>query len=169
MTTLATDIWAYDEPRLFPSYKVFSEISERNEKNLRALLLRKHPTPFEFTNLRSDRAAANESLSRIGKDCRLENWDGFEAAPISTKAISNVRKILESIAPNLAVPEVSPQPDGFIDLEWYVSNNFIFEISIGAEPMIYYAGNFHGKKISGREKLGSSLSEEIENFLKRFP
>ena len=168
MNPQALEIWAYDNPRLFPNYSVFSKISKRSRRNLQALLLKRQSTQFEFTYSGSDRAGANASLSRIGSECSDENWDGFDAAPISLKAISNARKILESIPPYLAVPEVSPQPDGFIGFEWYVSNKFIFEISIGAKPIIYYAGNFHGNKISGREKMGSSLPAEIEINLKRF-
>ena len=168
MNSHAQKILGYNHPSLFPTYLVFSKVSKRSREDLQTLLLNGETTPLKFSNLKSGRAEANQSLSRIERECSDENWDGFDAAPISVRAISNARKMLESIPPYLAVPEVSPQPDGFINFEWYVSNSFIFEISIGAKPIIFYAGNFQGNKISGREKMSSSLPAEIEINLNRF-
>lgn len=92
------------------------------------------------------------SLEEIFKECSKENWDGYDAKPISFGAYVEAEKLINCLPMTLPMPEIVPEPTGEIALEWYKDKQFVFVISVSGNNVITYAGLFgKGNETHGTE------------------
>ena len=112
-----------------------------------------------------------KTLNEVYQKCSVENWDGYDAVPISPNAYSEATEVLKMLPSTLPMPEISPEPAGEIALEWYKSKDWIFVISLRGKRTITYAGLFGEKnKTYGTECFEVSLPNIILRSIHRlFP
>ena len=123
---------------------------------------------FQFLQMEDWRDRALEELNNVFNECSEENWDGYMAAPVSKCVYSNVKKLLAMIPSSFPEPDILPEPDGSIGLEWFKKKNFVFVISIADNNIISYAGLFgKNNKIHGTECFYDSLPKIITDCLMR--
>jgi hypothetical protein len=68
---------------------------------------------------------------RLTSFARLEaNWDGYDGKPISSLAITAVRRFIEAVKPEYT--ELVPCSDGGVQIEWHV-NGVDVEIIFGPD------------------------------------
>ncbi len=66
------------------------------------------------------------------------------------------------------MPDILPEPDGGIGLEWYKEKGFSFVISVSGKNIITYVGRFgKNNEIYGSEDFTDSVPIVILNGLKR--
>lgn len=70
-----------------------------------------------------DLLAAMENLER--------NWDGYDADPIGFACISQARILLVALPPNTPPPDVTPNPNGTLTLDWETDDQAL-SLEIGA-------------------------------------
>ena len=94
------------------------------------------------------------------------NWDGYGAAPLSETACAEAVLFLKKLPMSIPAPEVVPNPDGDISLEWYLRKRVLFVLTFSGKRVISYAGLFGiGAKIHGTEVFIDSVpSPIIENL-----
>lgn len=107
-------------------------------------------------------------LKEIRRDCGSDNWDNAGSAKIESQTIESAQELIERMPNYLPLPEISPEPDGNINLEWYVDKDFVFEISVDRSKNLYYAGRLRGQKISGRKEISGPFPEVLEDHLRQF-
>lgn len=111
-----------------------------------------------------DKLRLLDELFQIYKECSDENWDGYDAEPITQKTLLEAEKFIELLPSSLNVPEIIPEPTGEIAFEWYRGKRFVFIASVGGNNfnLITYAGLF-GKtsKIHGTEYLGDKFPTNV--------
>ncbi len=78
-------------------------------------------------------------LEEIATECMNEDWDGYGAKPISDDACKALLGFISQIEPSLPVPEVVPESDGDIGLEWHVNNNRWLILSFHSREVVHYA------------------------------
>lgn len=106
-------------------------------------------------------------------DCLLEdlsvgNWDGFEAEPISKDSAAKVKLFLELLPAHIQMPEIVPEPDGDIGLEWEFDEDLWLILSFSGDGIIHYTGCFgKGIKARGNEKFYSEIPSEIAGKIYR--
>jgi len=111
---------------------------------------------------------ALETLDEIYEECSGANWDEYNAQPISREKYSEASKLLRMLPNSFPVPDILPEPDGGIGLEWYQDKDFSFAISITGKNIITYVGQFgKNNQIYGTETFTDSVSDVILNGLKR--
>jgi len=111
---------------------------------------------------------ALKSLDEVYGECSEANWDGYDAAPISLEAYFETSKLLRIIPNSFPVPDILPEPDGGIGLEWYKDRGFSFVISVSGKNIITYAGRFgKNNETYGSEDFRDSISKVILDWLKR--
>jgi hypothetical protein len=66
-----------------------------------------------------------EEISNLGVD-----WDGYGALPLEKQSVLNTRKILEMMPKEFPVPDLTPNPNGTISLDWEISN-IVISVEIG--------------------------------------
>lgn len=114
----------------------------------------------------------NHAFDAIFQECSQENWDGYDAAPISKKTYFEAKKFIEMLRSlPFPLPEILPEPDGQIGFEWYKEKNNSFTVSLTEKNLIYYAGLFgENSETCGKEKFNDSIPKVISDNLSRlFP
>lgn len=65
-------------------------------------------------------------------------WDGDTAKPINNKAYSELREIIHSLPDTFHAPEIIPEPDGTLNLEWFKHKNNVTSLGVDGSGKIYY-------------------------------
>jgi hypothetical protein len=78
-------------------------------------------------------------IFELAEECSVENWDGYNSAPVSEQAFQMAIDFIRLLPEGFALPEISPEPDGSISLDWMPSRYRTFSLSIGASDQFAYA------------------------------
>lgn len=78
-------------------------------------------------------------LNSLDELARLEEgWDGCGAYPISASAIESTATFLRNLPEGLALPDISPNPNGTISLHW-AARKHVIELEIGRTQFAWAA------------------------------
>ena len=109
-----------------------------------------------------------EELEEIYNECSEKNWDGYGADKISREVYFEVTKLLNLIPTSFPIPEIAPEPDGGIGLEWYKDKGQTFIISVDGRKVITFAGLFgEYSEVHGTETFTNSMPTFIFDHLNR--
>jgi hypothetical protein len=109
-----------------------------------------------------------EALREFSRECGEDNWDGYGAKAVTAGAYEEAIALLNELPRELPVPQVVPEPDGSIGLEWDNGPNRIFSVGVSGKGVIVYAGMFgKGRKSHGTEVFNDSLPENLVEQIKR--
>jgi hypothetical protein len=72
-------------------------------------------------SLFGDKAEAISQLRKLAEECAETGWDGDEASPIEFVTLQNAEAFLRAMPAELAMPELAPEPDGSISMDWIPS------------------------------------------------
>lgn len=75
---------------------------------------------------------AISELRSIALECGVENWDDEGANPIEPWAVRTAERFIRVLPEGIPMPEVTPEPDGSIGLDWSVSSSRVFSVSFGS-------------------------------------
>src|SRR5688572_24159623 len=108
-------------------------------------------------------------LTDIYKKCSVENWDSEGAEAISEAAYKEAARFIRLLPMTFRMPEIVPEPNGQVGLEWYVRPNHVFIFAIGGAQLVTFAGLFGGESSThGTEPfLIDSLPESVVSNLQR--
>jgi hypothetical protein len=95
-------------------------------------------------------------------------WDGYQAAPVSAEAVANTLTFIDLLPSDMPGPDVVPEPDGEIALEWYKTPGWVLSISIGPRNRLTYAGLFGQNKIYGAEDWHTTIPRVVTEAMRRF-
>ena len=97
-----------------------------------------------------------------------ENWDGEGASPIAYDTLVNANRFLIQARASGLSPEIEPEADGFIQLEWYTSPNCVFSVSFGPSNVIAYSGVFgEDCGVYGTDDISGGVPEAIWAHVRR--
>jgi hypothetical protein len=108
-------------------------------------------------------ARAFADLARVARECSTDGWDGCNARAITRATCGRAQAFLNDLPVWMPAPDIVPEADGEIAIEWYVADNQTFSVSIGQTGPLHYAGLFgqedeaHGVKSFD----GAAVPEEI--------
>jgi hypothetical protein len=85
------------------------------------------------------KAAIISQIWALVDECAEMGWDGAEAEPISELAAEQAADFIRALPENTPLPEVAPEPDGSISLDWIQSRSRLFSLSIGESNRLAYA------------------------------
>jgi hypothetical protein len=86
-----------------------------------------------------DKAEALSDLATLGAEYTQPGWDGGDAAPIDPSALSLAKCFIRAMPYDVPVPEIAPEPDGKISLDWHQSSSRQFSLSIGHGNRLAFA------------------------------
>lgn len=107
--------------------------------------------------------AARDRLGEI----LLRDGEDPEAVPVSVSACVRAREFLELLPSAFPTPDVSPDPDGEIGLDWIVNRSRMFSVSIGPSTRLGYSGLLDGNSIYGTEAISDRFPTTIADYLRR--
>lgn len=110
-----------------------------------------------------------QSLDDVYSECSEAGWDGYDAFTITESAYFEAKKIIKNLPLTsiIPMPEIVPEPNGEISLEWYKEKRHVFVISVSGRNEIIYAGLFGINKTHGTEYFDESIPSIIIENLKR--
>lgn len=109
-------------------------------------------------DLRSD-------VINILEECEEEDWDGYGAKPVNIENELRIQMILDLLPYYLLPPEIVPEPDGYLSLEWR-RDDVAFSVSVEPFKLIYAAILGAGRTRHGEEPFyGDDLPESIKDIL----
>ncbi|MBL4900256.1 MAG: hypothetical protein JKX76_11570 [Colwellia sp.] len=98
--------------------------------------------------------------------CMNDNWNGYDARAISLSTLNKAMTFFSCLPETLPKPEVTPEPDGEIALEWYGDDGGVFSISVNKDKQLSYSGLFaDGSKVHGEENIDSFDKEIFSKFI----
>ena len=115
------------------------------------------------------KADAISDVWRVAAEHSEEDWDGTGGAAVNSLAACNAVEFLRVLPAGTPLPEVSPEPDGSISLDWIESRNRLFSLSIGSNRRLPYAwldgsDRGHGVASFDGEQIPSRVLEEIRKI-----
>lgn len=111
---------------------------------------------------------ANE-IRALRKGYSSPGWDGYDALPVEELSMATSLRFARLLPDGIIAPELAPEADGGIVLDWCKGKNMIFSISI-KKDLVVYAGIFgESEKVRGEVRLESDRCPQIiEAMLARY-
>lgn len=88
---------------------------------------------------RFSKQSAYDQLGEIREASREANGVGGDADAIEEDTLRNADAFIEALPDGYPLPEITAEPDGHLDLEWYRHPRRILSVSVSAEGMLYWA------------------------------
>lgn len=113
---------------------------------------------------------AISKLKAIEKECAEKGWDGADADPVDPLAVICAERFLRVLPDNIPLPELAPEPDGFISLDWIQSRNRLFSLSVCSSYRLAYAwldGTDKGQAVAhfDGERIPPGILEGIASIM----
>jgi len=86
-----------------------------------------------------NKADAISRLWELRADCGEPDWDGAGAEPVDEQAVRNAEELIRALPDAFPMPEIAAEPDGCVSLDWILSRNRMFTMSVSARPTLAYA------------------------------
>lgn len=110
---------------------------------------------------------AYTTLEEVRAECSAASWDGYGASPISAATIERARSFLDDLPSSLPAPDIVPESDGDLAIEWHLGPRRVFSVSIGAQGPLHFAGLFGEEERHGVEPFGGVVSSEILGYVRK--
>ncbi len=109
------------------------------------------------------RAELSVAEARIDEIAALpDNWDGYDAIQIGYEATRNAKNALSKLYGVAPIPDITPNPNGTISLEWESAEGF-GHLEIGRTRFSFFI-----KPRSGQPVLADGLADQIEADIGRW-
>lgn len=101
--------------------------------------------------------------------CSEAGWDGYDAEPVSLESQKAVMWLLPYLPDGLVMPDVSPDPNGKLDLEWSVGNEIDLVLSPDVNGRSFcYAGMVGCETFSGLGNIQEGLPLVVRDTLIKY-
>jgi hypothetical protein len=111
------------------------------------------------------------AFAEIRQKCGAADWDGERAKPITGRTVTLAEIVVQTLFAMLPkgtpAPDVLPEADGEICIDWSVDTDRIFSISVGEHGKANFAGQFGaGGGIHGWRPIETSNRSALEQSLR---
>lgn len=111
--------------------------------------------------------ALHEEMATAWQQCRNPNWDGFGAHAVSTGALRDAHRFLESLPCGCPAPSIGAEPDGAITLEWHGAARRTLSVSVSDDGQLHFAALFGPSRVWGTEALAGNIAKTILQLIER--
>ncbi len=100
-----------------------------------------------FSNL-----SLNDQLIDAYTEASQPDWDGEGTIAIERTTLKLAKEFVESLPRKYQTPEIAPEPDGHVNLEWYNGKRRLLSVSVNPDGRLHWAA-----LIGGEDPRGSCL------------
>jgi hypothetical protein len=108
-----------------------------------------------------------EELADVWEECSEDNWDGYDALPVSRESFLYAQRFLLSLSLGSRRPSVSATPNGDVTLEWYSSPRRSLTIAITSDGELHYAALLGPGHTCGKEPFFGEAPKTILDLISR--
>jgi len=109
----------------------------------------------------------HDELGTVWEECRIPDWDGFGAVPVTQDVLRSTYCILQSLPLEFPAPSIGAEPDGSLTLEWHRSPRRTLSVSVSPDSYLYYAALIGASREHGAMPHFDELPEAIYEFVRR--
>lgn len=107
-------------------------------------------------------------LERAAEEADHEGWDGYSGQAVSPDTVELASIFIDQLPAFVPPPDVTPEADGELSLEWHVAPWKTFSVSIGPQGRLTYSGLFgRMRNTRGTDVLGDVIPSTILDGLTR--
>ena len=89
--------------------------------------------------LETAKASILSQIQALIAECARTGWDASEAKPVCECAAIRAADFIRALPEGFPLPELAPEPDGSISLDWIRSRNRLLSLSVGTSHRLPYA------------------------------
>lgn len=98
----------------------------------------KHATERSLA-LSGNRSATIDALLAVATRCARPDWDGADANPVDLNSVRVAAQLVRSLPEGVPMPEITPEPDGLVSLDWYGPYRRVLSVSASPNGRLAYA------------------------------
>lgn len=102
-------------------------------------------------------------LRDILVECMNPDWDGEDASPVTRQAWSEALRFLLLLPPSFPTPEVDPDSEGSIGLEWCRRRHLVYTVYFSGRQVMVYTGIFGSSDVTrhGSDPFIDAIPPEV--------
>ncbi len=109
-----------------------------------------------------------DELYDVFEECRVADWDGYNALPVVLDTYLNAKSFLDALPDSVPAPtSIGAEPDGDLEMEWYRSTSHLLSISISPDSRLSYAAAFGNERHNGTVQFSTYISETILYLIRK--
>jgi hypothetical protein len=142
------------------SYDIFAFRSRSSRKDFNDLF---GEDTCRRAQLASEQARRDtiDALLKLEPRYQERNWDGQGADPIPAAALNEAHTFLLKLPATFPLPEVIPEPDGYLGLEWYANKRLLYVVSFNGKGALSCSGLFGQSKTYGTWYMDEGIPGQI--------
>ena len=114
----------------------------------------------------SAQSLALSSLARVLEECTQPGWDGYGARAVSVQVAKRVEEFLDALPFAISSPEIVPEPDGELAVDWDFGPNLQLSISIGESGPLHFAGVIGEQRVRhGTEPFEGMVGGDLLHYI----
>jgi hypothetical protein len=83
--------------------------------------------------------SVEDQLIDVFAECSQPSWEGEGSVSVERETLLLAKDLVESLPKTYRTPTISGEPDGHVDLEWYVNPRRVLTVSVSPEGVLYWA------------------------------
>jgi len=114
------------------------------------------------------KAAALDELNKAADECSTENWDGYNALPLTKSSYMESFEFIKMLPLWTPLASIGGTPDGEVAFEWQHGHSAMILTLSGAGKVVYAAILNGRRKFHGEEPFIDEIPTTITDFLNEF-
>ena len=106
-------------------------------------------------------------LADVYLECRVPNWDGFNALPVGPDSFLLAKTFLLALPFGTKAPSAGAHPDGQISLEWYNGPRRSLTISFDPSGDLHYAALTGPSRACGTAAFDGEVPQMILELIEK--
>jgi hypothetical protein len=78
-------------------------------------------------------------IYEVAAECENACWDGEQATGISPAICERAVSFIRALPDGMSLPDVAPEPDGALSLDWIAGRSRVFSVSAGSSNRLAFA------------------------------
>jgi hypothetical protein len=107
------------------------------------------------------RRDAIDTILELPQKYREANLNGEDAVPIPDAAFHEARTFLQKLPDTFPLPEVTPEPDGYLGLEWHSNKWLLYVVSFNGTGALSCSGLIGSDRIYGTQYMDDGIPTGI--------
>ena len=111
----------------------FSEAAETLNR-VRSDESRRQDATITFSNY-----PLHDQLIDVFQQCSIAGWEGDGSVAVDGRTLLIAKQLVESLPMMYRTPAISGEPDGHVNLEWYVGPRCLLSVSVSPIGILHWA------------------------------